>query len=80
MNGWLSLTGKFFPCAIGQHNKKATELIAQGNTECWIAVHPSGLFSELPPTDAQIKWVKTSGQAQYMDHLEMLIEMQEDYE
>lgn len=83
MNGWLSPTAEFFPCAIGNHQEKARELIAKGNAETWVAIYHSGAFSELPLTEAQIKWLVNSLEHVkdecYADMVEFLLEKQVDY-
>ena len=76
MNGWLSPGGEFYPCPIGKHQVKAYELV--GNADTWVAVHPSGCFSELPLTGHQITWIKASGNSKYLQDLELMLDIQND--
>lgn len=81
MNGWLSPTGEFFPCKPMEHQIKARELVGVGET--WVAVYPSGAFTERPLTQAQIEWLIASKQNsqswEYKDLVDWLLEKQEDY-
>lgn len=86
MNGWLSPTAEFFPCAIGDHYKKAQELMEDGSkvpAETWVMIYRVGAFTELPLTQAQIEWLKksldTNKDECYQGIVEDLLENQADW-
>lgn len=83
MNGWLSPTAEFFPCPIGDHKRKAQELVNQGTAETRVAIYKTGAFSDLPLTQAQIEWLRDSLNKNkdecYQDMVEFLLEKQDDY-
>lgn len=78
MNGWLSPEGKFFPCPIGEHRNKAKEIIENypdtWYQQVWIHVTMDALFSDLPPTEEQIRWINNTGKRFYKQDLERILD------